>query len=343
MSEITINVELKTTPNQDGLRLVQIRITQNKKHKREPVKTDTNQFMRVATNQWSGEYGSWVKKNHPNYKSYNELIGFDLTKYGKASKKLTEENLIVSKSDVHEAVNTIILKQDFIAYLDKKMAGMKSFNNKKIYVTTKNKIIDCFGDAPFDFSDMTPAWLEKFDEYLREKNNLVSLSIYMKKIKRLWNMAMSKKEQVVNKELYPFGKVEDGKYQIPSTKKLKKQLERLTETEIKSLFKCQYNNSDVYDTVDLKFYAQKAFLLSFLCAGIRIEDLLCLKWSNEKQDEFVYIMSKGVAKGKEKKFGINPQLKQILDDLRPENYKKDDFILTRASGTLLYLIFCAIK
>ncbi len=322
MSEITIKPELKSTPTKDGLNLVLIRITQNKKHKRLSVRTDSNEYMKVSKNQWSGSTGSWIKKNHPNYKAYNENIQFELTKYGKEHKKLAEDNLVISKKEVFEAVNKVIYKQNFMSYYDSKVSELKNWNNEKIYTTTKNKIIDCFGDKPFDFSEMTADWLKKFDTHLRKTNGVVALSINMKKIKRIWNMAIDI-DKVANRELYPFGK---GKYQIPSTKNHKKQLERLTEKEIQSLFKCQYGNTDVYDTKDLKFYAHKGFLLAFLCAGIRIEDLLLLKWSNEKADEFVYTMAKGVAAGKIKKFGKNKQIQDILDELRPDNYKKDDLI-----------------
>lgn len=323
MNKITIEPELMAYENKEGFRQVYLRITQNRKHIRKKIETDSKEDMKVKTIHWDGKTGFWVNKKHPTYKAYNDIIAIELSKYRKEHKKLSEDNLILSKTDVFESVNKVILKQDFMSYYDKKVNELNNWNNEKIYVTTKNKIIECFGDKQFDFSEMTPIWLKKFENHLKTTNGIVTISIYMKKIKRIWNMAIDE-DKVVNRELYPFGK---GKYQMPNTKNHKKQLERLTEEEIQSLFKCQYDNRDVYETKDLKFYAHNGFLLSFLCAGIRIEDLLLLKWSNEKADELVYIMNKGVAAGKIKKFGKNQQMQEILDKLRPRNLNKDDFIL----------------
>jgi integrase len=129
-------------------------------------------------------------------------------------------------------------------------------------------------------------------------------------------MAISQK--IVDIGMYPFGR---NGYKLPNISTKTKKIERLDIEELKLFFKLRYDRNE------LIYYVHKGFELSFNCAGIRIEDLLTLKWSNVKNGRISYNMKKGVTNGKLKTFEITPSIKNILDGLKIDTSKQTDYLL----------------
>lgn len=140
----------------------------------------------------------------------------------------------------------------------------------------------------------------------------------MKRIRRIWNMAIE--DSVVDESLYPFGK-KRGKYKMPNPNANPKPIERLETREIIALFNMNFEKGSRNHII------QKAFELSFNCAGIRIEDLLTLKWNNVRLGRISYNMKKGVTNGKLRDIEITKAIKSILDGLGNGRQLQDDYIL----------------
>ncbi|MEP1488484.1 MAG: phage integrase SAM-like domain-containing protein [Algibacter sp.] len=95
--------------------------------------------------------------------------------------------------------------------------------------------------------------------------SLRTVSNYMITIRTVFNIAISK--SITDYKLYPFGK---GKYQIkfPETQKV-----GLNSDEIKTL-------EEIEGLTEVQEYALSAWLISFYFAGIRVSDVLQLKWKD---------------------------------------------------------------
>jgi integrase len=114
---------------------------------------------------------------------------------------------------------------------------------------------------------------------------------------------MAIKEQVIKVEDYIF-----KAFTMPKANKSKK--EKLTVEELKKFagVVCEKNS--------LSKTCQQAFLLAFNLAGVRIEDVLTLKWSYVKKERIEYKMEKT---GALNSFKLTPQIKGILNYFKSAN------------------------
>jgi len=71
------------------------------------------------------------------------------------------------------------------------------------------------------------------------------------------------------------------------------------------------------------FHASNAFLFSFYNAGIRVSDLVMLKWGNIQNGKLVYTMFKT---NRVHTLILKNRPLAILDLYRGEDNKKDDYI-----------------
>lgn len=129
---------------------------------------------------------------------------------------------------------------------------------------------------------------------------------------------MAVKAQIVDRGMYPFGR---NGYTLPNISVKSKSIQRLDADELKRFFKLNYQSDN------LIYFVHKGFELSFNCAGIRIEDLLTLRWSNIKNGRISYNMKKGITNGKLKSFAITPSIQSILNGLKTNSNQSNGYIL----------------
>lgn len=322
---ITVNAELREYVDADGLRKVCIRITQNKKHIRE--KTD----IAIKANQWSGKTNKWINTSHDNYTKLNTTLEKRIALYKDKILDLEKVQPTVSKEDVYNAMNKDHFKLDFLAYWDYKRLSMAKYNTYKGFDCTRKKIV-AFQGEKYEFKDINEKWLPRFESHLKDEG-LVENSIYseMKKIRRMWNMAIS--DKVIDRSYYPFG---FDKYRMPDSKAKTRKVERLDENELKLFFKTEFSRTtekyneetgEFIKVIQPIYYVKKGWELAFNMTGVRVEDLLTLRWTDVKDGRISYNMKKGITKGKFKSFAITPQIQNILDDLRPEAGQERKYII----------------
>ena len=161
------------------------------------------------------------------------------------------------------------------------------------------------------FEDITTELLNHFANYLRGKKGLKPRSIvnHFILIRTLYNKAIN--DDVVERNFYPFGK---GKLtiRIPESQKI-----GLDEEEVKRIERLKLKKGTIL------WHTRNVFLLSFNLAGIRIGDLLRLKWSDFKDGRLFYVMGKNNKPGSVK---INPKVKQILKFYKPVNLNPNEYI-----------------
>jgi integrase/recombinase XerD len=313
MSNISIQLELNDKPNKDGQTTIRVRISDSDSDKRHIRKVTD---VKILSKFWTGKYGAWISNKHPESKALNDKLTGILLKYQRAYTKLSDDTLLIpTKEDVLNAVKKKEFHQDFLKYFDEMIQKMENYNQKKGYVTTYNKLLEYTKGKTLTFNQINKVWLEEFEEDLfNDEISPSSVHTQMKRIRAMFNYAIS--DKIISQDVYPFG---NHGYTLPTPTETKV-LERLDAEELAELFKQNY------DKTQLKFYVHKAFCLSFLTAGTRIEDIMTLKWSNIKNGQIAYNMKKGVTGGTRKAFGIDSRLQKILDTIKKPSTKDDDYL-----------------
>ena len=183
------------------------------------------------------------------------------------------------------------------------------------------KSIERFKSTPVEFSDISPEWLKRYEEYLRKevyysKNRLVqgktdtTIGMYMRAIRAVIN-----ESGAIKPNQYPFGK---GKYRIPDSEGRKL---ALSMNQIKSIVQFDDGRESTAQYRDLWFF-------SYLCNGANFNDVIKLKYSNIVGDEIYFYRKKSILTSKKKheiRAAVTPEMQSIIDrwgnsDRRPENF-----------------------
>lgn len=261
-------------PNSKNLHPISIRIIKDRK----PSYVYLGQAIKL--NQWDSKNGR-VKNSHPDHLEINQLI---ITKLSKANKSLLnaeiKDEYLSSKKIKKQMVS--INESDFFkvakVYL-KNIEDRKKFHQLDIETMRVEIFKEFLKKDILFFNEINIELLMKFENFLINKRNLSKRTIinYMITIRTVFNLAIA--NSLADAKLYPFGK---GKYKIkfPETQKIGLNMAEITALEnIEGLTKAQE-------------YALCAWLLSFYFAGIRVSDVLQLKWKDFMDDRLYYRMDK---------------------------------------------------
>lgn len=224
-----------------------------------------------------------VKKSHPNSMRLNNLI----------AKKMAEANDLILESESlkkdytaaqiykmlkgnRKGMTFFQLAEDFILDLEKSGKHSRASNDGGIINRFKNFL----NGKDIPFHEIDEPLLKKLRVHLISDRGISERSVmnYYVVIRTLFNMAIS--EGIVDRKYYPFGK---GKIRIKSGESIKIGLDAHEITAIENL--------------DLKkgtpiWHTRNVFLFSFYLAGIRISDVLRMKWDDIKEGRLYYKMGK---------------------------------------------------
>lgn len=270
----TIKAVLRKKSGKQKLNPIAIRITKN----RRSSFIYTGQY--VDEKYWD-KINQKVKKSHPNYVRINHLI---LTKMASCNEKLLETETSSVKKSVKGIKDTIVGEKgkNFIHVSQLYLNKIKDRKKSNQYVTEKGRIeqfIHFAGNSSLEFYEIDSELLWRFENYLlfkkgRSKRTVVN---YMICLRTIYNMAIA--NNLADRNNYPFGR---GKYQIkiPDSQKI-----GLTIEEVKKL-ECAKGLTGAQQ------HALNVWLLSFYFAGIRITDVIQLKWSDFVNGRLYYRMNK---------------------------------------------------
>lgn len=130
-----------------------------------------------------------------------------------------------------------------------------------------------------NFREITSNWLELYEKHMTGTLNrsTTTISMYLRSLRAIFNNAIAAKD--IEPEFYPFGK---RKYQIPSSKSVKKALDK---SQLKILF-------DAIPKTPEQEKARDFWFLSYLCNGINVKDIALLRYENLNGDELTFIRAK---------------------------------------------------
>ena len=192
--------------------------------------------------------------------------------------------------------------------------------SSKSYTTTANHLKEYLKkkDGCLLFSDLTPEFLNSFENHLLSKEKPLSYSsvgVYMRNIRAIFNQAMSMK--IISSDLYPFGK---GKYVPPATKKAKKSL------SIEDIEKIYYYESNIPSEA----WAKDMWLFAYFANGMNVKDIAFLKYKNINRETLSYIRSKTKNSTKENmieiEITINDDIKRIIKKWGNKSTEPQNFI-----------------
>ncbi len=253
-----------------------------------------------------------VKSNHPNSKRMNNLL---LKKLSEANDKVIELETIHSNASSKTLISKV--KPDtnsmFFIQAEQYLSELKQAGKYNRYTADKPRVKnfkDFIDGSDINFFDITIPLLERFKSYcinnLRVKERTAINHLVV--VRSIFSQAI--KNELINPKYYPFGK---GKIAIkfPQSNKVGLDIEDVQKLEIVELLQSNQN------------HARNLWLVSFYLAGMRVSDLLRLKWSDFKSDRLFYTMGKNLKAGSlktpEKVINI---LAQYLNDKK----HKEDYI-----------------
>ncbi|MEO8762564.1 MAG: site-specific integrase [Bacteroidia bacterium] len=216
-----------------------------------------------------------VKKGLENSQRLNNYITHKLAEAEGHALELETKSKTINSKNIKEAV---IGKapESFFKYADRYFTEMEnklqaSSIDKTKHIIGKVKKYNGGGDITFDELDVT--WLKKYDFYLRHtlKNSNNTVVANFKLIRRIINEAI--KEDIITYDKNPFLKF---KLKWENTKK-----EFLTEEEILLV-----ENLELEDE-PATFNARNMYIFATYAGGMRISDLVQLKWSNYDGDRIL--------------------------------------------------------
>tara|TARA_R110002049_G_scaffold308721_1_gene513655 strand:+ start:3717 stop:4919 length:1203 start_codon:yes stop_codon:yes gene_type:complete len=270
----SVRAVIRTKPNSQNLFPIVIRITKDRK----TSFLYTGQY--IKKNQWDNTKGQ-VKKSHPDALNINQLILKKLSKVNRGLLDAETNNKYLSSKNVKRSVISKKTNEFFEVakvYL-KKIEDRKKFHQLDIEIKRIEVFKEFLNKDKLFFDELNIELLLKFENFLLNERNLSKRTAvnYMITIRTIFNLAITK--TVTNTQFYPFGK---GKYQIrfPETRKIGLNIDEIRILEnINGLTKPQQ-------------YALDVWLISFYFAGIRVSDVLKLKWKDFLDDRLHYRMGK---------------------------------------------------
>ncbi len=315
----SFNLELNNRPNKAGKYAVLLRITQDKKHKRLKTSVELNR-----KSDWNMK-SQKVRSSEPNSAKWNDVLEKEIENAKSKYRELKEGGQATTdkiKSEITAAEKT----SSFLEYARKRTQEIydaggirnwkkyKSFCNKlEAYQTNrKGQLID------LTFAEITPAYLAKFEAYFHTLRNerepdkmlhpntiLVNFNIFRSLIKRAIEV-----EGLMKPEKNPF-----LNYRVVGVKTLKDKLDIEEIERIEAL---------KLDGGSLLWHCRNYFLFSFYCAGIRVGDLIQLRWGNiSAEGRICYEMGKN---HKVRDLKLVEQAKRILSYYHWKGAKPAEYI-----------------
>ena len=308
----TVQAVLRKKKNAQNLYPVTIRITKDRK----TSFISTGQF--IDQKFWDFK-NRRVKKSHPNASRINHLI---LKKLALANEKLLDSEInedAISASQVRENVKGKD-KKDFFDIAEMHLENLKKAEKYSQYLTQKGRIgkfKKFIGKDKLHFNEITVFLLKNFESHIlnQEKRKPRTAINYMILIRKLYNLAIS--DGIAEHSNYPFGK---GKIQIriPESDKVGLSIEEVKMLENASnLTIAQHNAINVW-------------LTSFYFAGIRVSDVLQLRWSDFRDGRLLYRMNKNQ---KVVSLKVPQKAAAILELYKEPGMGKNDLIFPYLRGT----------
>jgi integrase len=266
--------------DKDGFCPIAVRITVNRKVRYIYI------GQKIQLQHWTTKEGGMVKSSHPNFKMMNTLLANKRAEVANQLMKAEIESPDYTSSHIKKSIRGDKPTGDFfeLAYrhLDEldKVNKISRLWSERPRVKHFHEFVKATGSSTLPFHEINESLLKKFRVYLVGKRNAKERTVmnYFVVIRTILNRAIQ--EGLSDKRHYPFGK---GKIRIKMPESIKI---GLTREEVKLIEELELTSGSAI------WHARNVWLTSFYFAGVRLGDVLKLKWSDIKDQRLYYTMGK---------------------------------------------------
>lgn len=306
----SIKIVLRKEIKKDGTSPLAIRITKDRKASYIYLNYSIKESEWDAVNQK-------VKKSHPNSVRMNNFLLKKKAEANDNSLELESKKTTVTAKSVSLSIKPKT-KGSVFAQADLYLKRLKDDGKYNRYSADKPRVkhLKEFLKNDIDFSDFSLPVLERFKASLKSINKLSERSAvnHLVVVRSIFSQAI--KEQVCDAKYYPFGK-DKIKIKFPDSKKVGLNRDDVARIEAAELSE-EAN------------HARNLWLLSFYFAGMRISDVLRLRWSDFQDGRMYYAMGKNAKGGSLK---VPEKVLQILKQYEPNKSEDTDLIFPELRGT----------
>lgn len=258
---------------------------------------------------------NWVLPSHPLHKVHNLTLFSLVQRINLITVDALTEQIHYTAKDyqrILEALDGKPIKQeklktqhpyeaDFTAFMDYIIGLRKDSSSLSYYLQLKGvstKMADFHGKT-IEWADVTMPFMDRFQSYLQSTG-----------IKGNTIQGVMKRANLLIKSAIEYGLLPDHNY-LPKTK-----------LSVKPIYKDTMPIDDFVTIANLVilpdshlYHARNMFLFQFYAGGIRVSDVLCLRWAQVKDNK---ITLDAVKTGKRSVIPIIPKVSDILDIYRPK-------------------------
>lgn len=299
----SIKAVLRKKKNQDGTYPIAIRVTIDRKTTYIYTGYSAHESEWDATNQV-------VKKKYPNSERLNNLI--------QQKKANAAKEVIAAQSQSNSVTLSSVRKQlkpqagsTFFAQADLFIANMRAagkYNRVKPEQSRLDSFKTFLKGQDIAFGEITVPLLNRYKAWLKGARKVSERTIAnnLLIIRTIYNQAI--KAKVIDDKLYPFGK-EKVPIKFPDSAKV-----GLTPSEVKALEGLDLSNEPYLN------HARNLWLFSFYFAGVRVSDVLRMKWTDFQDGRLHYTMGKNLKTGSLK---VPTQALAIIAQYQKDQTKHD--------------------
>lgn len=265
---MALKIELRKTPKKNGTHTVVLRVIVNRK--KSVLSTDISINRKDFNAEASIDKANWVKSSCPYYRQYNDRIKQLVVKSLSPTQASPTARQLVSSLKNKNATESFF--QYFEDYVEKNFGN--KFGTYRQYQGFLNRLKMTNGNRDLEFREFDEDFIEKhIKDRKKWGNSQNTISNALKKVRTVVKQA-----------------IKDGKMQNnPLDYKLKfEEVEdrHLTMEEIKRIEELEL------DPKKNIFHVRNCLLFSYYNAGMRISDVLSLKWENVLSTMLKYKMVK---------------------------------------------------
>lgn len=302
----TVKVVLRRKQNKDGTYPLALRITKDRKA------SFIHLGHSVLEKDWDAS-AQKVRKSYPNSARMNNLLAAKLADASDKALEAETQKREFSANSVKRKIKPAG-GSGFFAQADLYLSLLKQAGKYNRYTADKPRIehfrkFAC--NEALAFSDITAGMLERFQAYLKGEYGLSQRSVvnHLVVIRSVFSQAI--KGEVNDRKYYPFG---PGKVTIKFPDSIKV---GLSANEVKSL-----EEADL-PAGTYKNHCRNLWLFSFYFAGMRISDVLRLRWSDLNDGRLHYKVGKNDKGGSLK---VPERARAILLQYEQERTNDNDLI-----------------
>ncbi|MFT3793635.1 tyrosine-type recombinase/integrase [Flavobacterium sp.] len=271
----------------------------------------------IKEEDWNEEKEA-VRSSHPNSKQLNNFL---LQKKAEANDRIIETETQQNQVSVSAIRQKIKPKATatFFAQAQHYLGTNRAAGSYNAYFanTSRLKVFKEFlGDKDVAFSDITISLLERYKGYLSgiRKNSERTIANHLMLIRAIYSQAI--KENVIDAKFYPFG-ADKVSIKRLSSAKIGLDLDDIAKLEAVAL------DNSAHDL------ARNLWLTSYYFAGMRISDVLRLRWADIKSGRLYYTMGKNNKPGS---IVVHEKARLILDKYEAQKKSDDDLVFPNLTG-----------